>query len=499
MEAQIETARPPGLAMPMPEPSHLNEWDRTYHRNYYRENRNAEYLTAPEREKCRANPSLVREIRGPEFIACTECGLLVEKLPQHVIAEHRMTARELREKCGLPISFPLCSQAFSEKMKSKRGAQLTLAGAETRFKKAALGGAQPAALPKTKGRRSVWQPHAQKASDWEIAERRLRGESQRKIATALKITQGAVSARLLKMGFPRSYQKTGLVLFHGEPLTRQHLPLLVDDWIAVKFGGVAPTARLEPHSQFTVEETAKHLGVSPSWVREKTRTRANLPVGCRRGARLYLGNAQIQYLAGELERIRHEELVARARLEITGALGVNRHWITHRLRADDKSAPLSERIGGKIPVFWSGLKTEWRGRSASARGGRPRMLLPSEEAILPRRYRALLESLKSLLRWLKDQEVRVSDRAFRDWICAQAKHGKMRTLLFWPEFSTWVGRGFDPTSGRGMDWVTLLNRLSWQPSEVAADFLASELAIAPRTLTDLLTQIAGRQAKAKST
>ena len=114
------------------------------------------------------------------------------------------------------------------------------------------------------------------------------------------------------------------------------------------------------------------------------------------------------------------------------------------------------------------------------------MLLPSEETVLPRLYRALLDSLKSLLKWLKDQDARVSDRAFRDWICAQAKRGKMRTLLFWPEFSSWVGRGFDPNSGRGMDWDTFLNQLSWQPSEVAADFLASELAIAPRTLRNIL-------------
>ncbi len=482
LDAQSQDAGPqvPSAAPPTP-----ISWKSEYHRKWYREHRSSEYLTHAEQQRCREHPPLIREIRGDDVITCPECRILLEKLPQHLKAEHGMSGAALRKKYGLPKSFPLCSKAFSAAMSDKRGEDLAVFGTETRFKRDPDSQVTPAANSKAKG---VWQPRTSRVGDWEIVERRLRGIFESKIADKLKLTQGAISARLRRLGFPRSYKGTSLVFYHGEPFSRKHLPVLIQDWIAVRYGSAdRATPKLNPHEQLSIEEAAERLGVLPMWVRDHARRAARVRLGTRRGGRIYLGNAQLRHLTEELERLRSEQKEARARREITAVLHINPHWITHRLRAKDASAPLSEKMGERILAVWEMLKSELRKQGASPKGGRPKKLLPSEEAALPLRYRSLLRDLKGLLKWLRDQDDRISPTGLRGWICSQAKQGRMRTLLFWPQFFKWLEDGFEAQTGRGMDWPTFLAKNpTWRPSEVALDFLGHDYDLSPTTLKDLL-------------
>lgn len=465
---------------------HHPSWKREYRGRYYRQHRVAAYLTSKEQQRCRENISLIREIRSDDVIACPECWILLGTLHVHSRAEHGMSAQALREKHALPNSFRLCSKTFSQTMRKTRGEGLKAAGTATRFKPASSTISQTTV--KNKAKRS-WQPRATNVTDWEIVECRLRGDSQKKIAEKVNLTQGAVSSRLLRLGFPKSYNGTGLVFYHGEPITRRHLPFLIQDWIAVNYEpSQRPAAMVGSHEQLSIDEAAKRLGVSPAWVHDHARRGRRDPLGSPRGGRIYLGSAQVLHLTDELERIRRDRHEARAVHEITRALRVNPHWITHRLRAKDKAAPLSERIGDRLLTVWKSLKSVSRRQGTSSRGGRPKMLLPSEEAALSWKYPSLLGNLKDLLKWLHDQDTNVSLAGMRAWICAQAKHGRMRTVLFfWPEFFDWLGKGFDRISGRGMNHgMFLAKKPTWRPSDVALDFLAYSYDLAPTTLKDLL-------------
>lgn len=465
---------------------HHPSWKREYRERYYRQHRVAAYLTSKEQQRCRENISLIREIRGDDVIACPECWILLARLHVHLKTEHSMSTKALRSKHALPNSFPLCSKTFSQTMRKKRGEGLKAAGTATRFKPTPSAISQT--TPKNKAKRP-WQPRETNVADWEIVELRLRGVSQKKIGEKVKLTQGAVSARLLRLGFPKSYKGTGLVFYHGEFLGRRHLPLLIQDWIAVNYEpSQRPAAMLGPHEQLSIDEVAERLDVSPTWIYDHARRDKHVPLGARRGGRIYFGNAQVQYLIDELEKIQRGRDEVRSVREITQALRVNPHWITHRLRAKDKAAPLSERMGDRVLSVWKNLKSISRRQGTSPKGGRPKMLLPSEEAALPWKYASLRSDLRNLLKWLRDQDTNVSFAGLRAWICAQAKHGRMRTVLFlWPEFFDWLGKGFDRNSGRGMDLATFLSKAAtWRPSDVALDFLAHSYDLAPTTLKDLL-------------
>ena len=133
-------------------------------------------------------------------------------------------------------------------------------------------------------------------------------------------------------------------------------------------------------------------------------------------------------------------------------------------------------MGGKILLLWSGLKDKWRTHSATAIGGRPK-LLPSEQAALPFKYRRLRLDLKALARWLKGEDKNPTLRRVRERISDEAKRDRMRTLLFWPEFFVWIDK-------HGEEWGFLSG--DWVPSDLAIEFLASDYAVGATTVRDLV-------------
>jgi hypothetical protein len=474
-------------------------WHREYLREYYREHRNAKTLSPEDLEQCRQKPVLTREIQGDDVVACLECGLLVKYLPPHLPREHGMGSKDYKRKWDLPNNFPLSAKTHSAKLAAIKKAAHHLPPVEKRFGQPGVTSQQLAwkarherggSRVERQARRDrmlvdvrtgrsrqlhpdFWKKvRRPKISKVDLLERRMRGQSPQEIARELRVAVSSVSELLRKMGVPGSK----FVLWHGEPLCWRHLPLLIDDCIAVN--GLAPPSlsalELRPHQTFTMRQAAASLGVSRDWI-AKWKDLLHLG-GSRRGGRIYLASAQVRRLAAEQERIRERRTLQRARREITRSLRANPVWISIRSKLDSK--PFSNSMSSRIFFFWSELQNEWHRRSSSPAGGRPQKLLPSEKTSLARRYQSLRKELNRLRRAVLEKDVRPTLSAIREWMCDQATRGHMRTLLLWTEFFDWARK----------DKVWNFASAKWEPSELAKTFLAHDFSVSSMTIRRCISQ-----------
>src|ERR1039458_790726 len=125
-------AQPMNARQAAPQPT----WQqRIYKRDWYLKHRRTEWLTPTELERCVRRPALIREIRGPEWIACGLCGLIGKNLGAHICREHsaelapiaekiaretrsfkptQLTCLAFRKKLGLAKRFPLMCRILSD-------------------------------------------------------------------------------------------------------------------------------------------------------------------------------------------------------------------------------------------------------------------------------------------------------------------------------------------------------------------------------------------------
>ena len=499
-------------------------WSRAYQRNYYLNHRSTECLDARELERCRQQPTLIREIRGPNWIACPLCGLLFGSLSPHLRSDHsaelgaeiqqiahgtrffqrsQLICLAFRKRFSLAKNFPLVCQKQSEVTAKRiaianRTPKASAAVLRERIKRAnegriEWGVTQAQREARSRNLRRVLRPTTSgkwelqfrsRVRDSQVAELRLAGVTEDAIAKACGITREPVRQRLRKMGFPPRLTSW----FHGAPVGGRHLGLLIEDWIAVHYetASLPSIQSAASHQQFTVTEAAKILGVSRTWIHEHARQSRRRPsrtivvqrLGSRRGSRrlLYLGNAQLKALREEQGRIEAAKLRRRALLEIAGELKVQSRQLHNALRA----RLLSKKLGDLVVGLWGVLKVTWRSKaSAGTKGGAPKKLLPSEQSILRERYSSLRIDLRDLAEKLK-----LTDRKKRDslwsrvaeWICYESKRGHMRTLLHWPEFFAWADRDREWKIGAG----------HWRPGDLAMAFLASQFLIKDRTIKEYL-------------
>ena len=148
-------------------------------------------------------------------------------------------------------------------------------------------------------------------------------------------------------------------------------------------------------------------------------------------------------------------------LDLTRFMSISRNALYKHMRRPSKV--LSPDLAKRIQTQRRSLQKR---RPPTKKGGRPTRLLPAEEQGLPEKYRALREDLKLLRACLSEHKTERS--RLRDWICAQARVGAIRSLMFWPEFFKWIGKGVFDTA--------------WRPSEVAIDFLASDYKVSDSTI-----------------
>jgi hypothetical protein len=77
------------------------------------------------------------------------------------------------------------------------------------------------------------------------------------------------------------------------------------------------------------------------------------------------------------------------------------------------------------------LKKEARSVAASARGGNPEVLLPSEKETIPREYRELASDCRRMLDWA-NKETNIEMDTLGEWMCAEHAAGRIRAVLLWP-------------------------------------------------------------------
>ncbi len=105
-----------------------------------------------------------------------------------------------------------------------------------------------------------------------------------------------------------------------------------------------------------------------------------------------------------------------------------------RICSDD---PLPIRLAELVLRTREKLAEEYRHKSATKKGGRPPLILPSQKIAICASYKKLIQDLKVLQKWLKQKGKDVSIPMVWTWLCERSRDGTIR-LLFWPEFLDWV-------------------------------------------------------------
>lgn len=290
------------------------------------------------------------------------------------------------------------------------------------------------------------------ADDWRIAKLRLAGQESGQIAAKCGITPGAVVGRLRRLGFPPGKPCR---FFCGEPVTEKHLLAHHSDLVEIRtLRPVRFRLAKVPGGPIGVGGVAKLLGVKESWVREHTRQRDKNPIPHIRKPRptgTGRGGDHLEFQAAEVLRWAEQRHHGKMRTlstwpveqEMAQRLGVGEHRVyefavhpggppnSRDGRQTRKAGhPLSCKLADRLLASQASLRDEWRKLGAGPRGGRPKAMLPSEEAQLPDAYKQLRAALDAMLRWAREQEGQIKAGALGLWLCGQSRLGRCRCLLF---------------------------------------------------------------------
>jgi hypothetical protein len=351
--------------------------------------RNLLRVTTEDLAICRADVRKAKALRSPDHIVCLECGRALRRISAQHLGEHGLTAVQYKTKWGYNSGTGLASQSLSKAsaVRSRKlgfGKRLLRVGRPFAPGHPGFYKSNPEAVlnraeaQNHKSRPWRWKSEDRAASDFGIAEARLRGSTQEVIAKRAGLSETAVYFRLKRLGFPGR----PCIFEHGEPITGRAIRDLLEGFDITT-------------------------------------------------------------------------------LELTKFMGISRNALYPHMRRPSKV--LSPVLARAIQAQRRSLQTR---RAPTKEGGRPAALLPAELQSLPEKYRALREELKLLRAYLSEHETARS--GLQDWICAQARVGAIRSMMFWPEFFRWIGKGvFDAT---------------WKPYEVGLDFLAKDYNVSARTI-----------------
>jgi hypothetical protein len=241
-------------------------------------------------------------------------------------------------------------------------------------------------------------------------------------------------------------------------------------------------------NSLTISEAAKLLGVSVVWIYKHTYKRSKCPIphsysrpGRDSTTGRVLGPSALVFERGKilewaLSRPRtgqdrlgtyhvKEELARRLNISVRRLHGLLQGTLRH---------PLPRHLAEKLLTSTISLRSECQGLGSTAKGGRPKTLLPSEEKELPGKYQSLKSDLGLMLSWA-DEEVGVITLAtLGEWMCQQSRLGNLQVLLFWPSLHTQLPAICEDSRNRFRGGLAAAER--------AKELLCKEYAISPRAL-----------------
>ena len=450
-----------------------------YLREYQKRQRELLRVSAEERPILLVNPSLSPEV-------CRICWLKTDKLSNHLRTAHvkelsngsvdadcHSRIQEYKRRFGYDKNAALISASLLHRhseatngiIRRRRQQGRAPFGQKTRFRRrhsptaaATLarkhwGTSKQARQKMSASRRGRALPAKRKKSsmgqtvtDWQIAKLRLEGKEKGQIAEKVQppLTYETIWARLDRIGFPPGKRCR---FFRGEPVTEKLLLAHFEDLKYIRvFREVTFRADKNGDSPLTRAQIAALLNTPESWVLDQTRPGRKNPMPHFKEGRylMFRPNEVLKWCA--------ERKIGRSRFfstrhveeELASRLGVGRHRVYDFVRPGGQrhprdssiprtpNHPISWDLGGALLSSIASLRQQYRQLGATAKGGRPKALLPSEEKELPGKYQALKADLDLMLRWAELEKATVTLKKLGEWMCEQARFRKLQVLLFWP-------------------------------------------------------------------
>jgi hypothetical protein len=439
-----------------------------------------------------ADPLREEKLGWTDKIVCRLCGLKLEKLPQHLFAEHsdqlseanasaatNDLAMSYRRRFGFDKRSPLMSKNLvdnfarlqKEKNSRRRHKGKRAVGFTTRFRPGAKHQAHIMAATNARHQWGTSQQTKQKLSasrlgialpdkwkrgangnavtDWQIARLRLKGKEHSQLSTDL--TGPTVLARLQQMRFPPGKPCR---FSRGEPITEKRLRAHYEDMKELQ--SVRELRRLGldrnvDNQTLRTQELAALLKVDAQWIwsRVKSDSKDQIP-HARSGNRLSFSLRDVL----EWSRKRHS---GRSKLfstleierELAKRLGTTPNRIYEfvirpggpQSRRDPTANrrlnhPLPLSMADRLLASEVSLREKFGKLGSSGKGGRPRILLPSERKELLEKYKSLASDLELLLCWAELEVEGVTLDRIGEWMCGQSRAGRIQVLLFWPSLHT---------------------------------------------------------------
>jgi hypothetical protein len=434
------------------------------------------------------NPLLEEERGWADVIVCRFCGWKAKKLSQHLISIHRKDLstedgatgkamlKEYRKRFGYNEKAPLSSAKLREHFSSKwkrsdsrrrhKGKRVS----RHRFRpgrapiQAALKAQKSWGISiQARKRMSAARRHFSRSagrrksalgktvSDWQMAKLRLQGREHSEIARKLDppLDATSVRGRLHRVGFPPG---KSCLFFRGEPITEK---LLLAHFEDLKFLRVSkqivfrtqPQADAPLAAPLSTIGAAKLLGVSKGWIHERVRERSKdqIPHGRSAHGALTFDPADLQRWAIGRHNGKNRYLSTFVvEKELARRIGVGRRRIYEFVvlpggprgprsgKPRKANHPLSKDLATALLASINSLREEFRRQGSSARGGRAKSILPSEQMELQTKYRVLIRELDRMLHWAERQSETINLERIGEWMCEQSRTRTGHLLLFWP-------------------------------------------------------------------
>jgi len=291
-------------------------------------------------------------------------------------------------------------------------------------------------------------PAKQTVPDWPIASLRLEGKEAAEIARRVspRLSRSDVTVRLQRIGFPPGKPCR---FFRGEPVTAKLLRAHYEDLKFLRMSRellfrAEPYRRNGQDSLLTVTQVAELLGTSKAkaWLYDQKRHRAENPIPYSKPGRCleFRLDDVLQWALSPRSGKNKFLSDTKVMKELAARLGVSarrvRELAMHPAGVPSNPRhpdhPLSWDLAGSLLSSMASLRSEYRQVGSTAKGGRPRALLPEEEKGLSYRYCTLKADLELMLTWGERQHETVTMDAVGKWMCEQSRLGRLRCLLFWP-------------------------------------------------------------------